>query len=217
MRRTGRGTRARGMGFIPAEMVLLILMLVAFLAGVVLLVDDGVSTFDSREGDSGLSAEADRVFDGLEALLGSARAVSLEQPGLDPSFNRTRLVFIAELDGTGPMSGVLDLRENEVVEVRYTDITPRLEVLVNGGTGGAGPSTLTTMLDTDRAVPFTVEYLAPGGEALGPARVGDPQLKVGSVRVKIWLETGDRSQRFSRMIELDEPLPAAPMDLEHVI
>jgi hypothetical protein len=215
MRGPVHGMRAPGRGFIPAEMILLLLMLVAFLAGVVLLVERGVSTFDSGKGDSSLAGESERVFEGLEAIIGSARAVSLEQPGLDPGFNRGRLVLVAELDGSGPGGGTgePDLSENEVVLVRVRPSRPReLQVLVAGGTGGAGETVLSSLLDWARPAPFSVEYMGLNGEKIGPAAPEAPVLSVGSIRITLWLRSGDRSERFSRLIVLDEPLLAAPVE-----
>jgi hypothetical protein len=211
MRALRRRRDVREKGFMAAEMILLLLMLVAFLAGVVLLVDRGVSTFDSERGDRGIAEEADRVFEGLEALLGSARVVSLEQQGLDPVFNRNRLVLLAELDGTGPTTGAIEPAENELAVIRQAPGNPgELQVLVGGGTGGAGESELSTMLDAGRTDPFTVEYFAPGGEKIGPSDAGDPLLRVGSVRVRLWLRSGGTAERSSRLIELAEPLPVLP-------
>lgn len=208
-------------GFIAAEMVLLLIMLVAFVTGVVFLVDGGVSTFDSAKGQTRLSDESARILDRIGAMLGSARAISLAQPSLDPADNSGRLVFVADLEGTG---GGVTLQKGadeiagtglETVAVYRASTRPReLQVAVADSSDRARRVTLSSMLDPASGNAFTVDYLSRGGEKIDTLTANTVGLEVGSIRVKVRLRSGRDSGSFARLFNLEKPLEARQVALD---
>ncbi len=200
-------------GFIAAEMVLLLIMLVAFLAGVVLLVNGGVSTFDSAKGQTRLSDESARILDRIGAMLGSARTISLAQPSLDPADNSGRLVFVADLEGTGGgvtlQKGADEIRGAglETVAVYRPSTRPReLQVAVADSSDRARRVTLSSMLDPASGNALTVDYLSRGGEKIDLLTANAAGMEVASIRVKVQLDSGRDSGSFARLYRLEKPL-----------
>ncbi len=208
-------------GFISAEMVLLLIMLVVFLAGVVLLVNGGVSTFDAAKGQTRLSDESARILNRIGAMLNSARTISLLQPSLDPADNSGRLLFVADLDGTG---GSVTLQKGadeipgtglETVGVYRPSTRAReLQVAVADSSGIARKVTLSSKLDPASGNAFTVDYLSRGGEKIDPSTARTAGLEVGAVRVNVRLNSGRDSGSFVRLFHLEEPLEVQQVALD---
>lgn len=197
----GPAVRARA-GFSYFEMVLLILVMLAFLAGVVLLTGRAVSDSGPGSSHSEISRESEDVFDSLGALLGSASSFSLYQRGSQPPENVTRLAFEADLDGSGDMESVLVRRSASdarvlLAEVRDGTRLYRIE--------------LSSRLDGRATDPFLVSYES-GGETIPGsrmARAADEGVGISSVRVRLTLRSGVDSRSFVRGFEFDESLPVA--------
>lgn len=189
-------------GFISAEMVLLLIMLVVFLAGVVLLVNGGVSTFDAAKGQTRLSDESARILNRIGAMLSSARTVSLAQPSLEPAFNSRRLVFTADLDGAGG-------KPETVALYRPSSRPGELVALVGDRSEGARKVILTSMLDPASRAALKVEYYGEAGDRFD-TRAGSVvgARVVGSIRVRIRLLSGGDTRSYGRLFHLPAPLPS---------
>ncbi len=189
MKRRNGLTGGAESGFSVIEMSALLLLMLAFLAGVVLLTGRAVSRSQPDRSFPKLSAESDAVFRKLDALLGSADVISLNQPGLAPHGNDTGLVFTGDLEGRG--------RDETVLIFRSAD-RRRLIVEVLGAGGPARRVTLTSLLDRSAKTAFAVEYL---GAENGP---GVPGAEIDLLRVRLVLRQGSDSRSFAHTIRLPE-------------
>lgn len=188
------GTEA---GFSAVEMAVLLAVMLAFIAGVVLLTGRAVSLSGPDDIRSGLAEEADMVFSKLGALLGSAEAVVIPVPGVERPRAGAVLALSADLDGEdGP--------ETVVVGRRGSDAR-LLVARVGAGAGGPRTATLTSMLDRSSRSPFTVEYLDARGRPVGTSEPTGESTVVRSVQFSLVLRSGDDSRPFERTFDLPEP------------
>jgi hypothetical protein len=206
-----RGKRLNGRrferGFISLDMILLLVILAAFLVGVVGLTARGVSSFQPAKGSAEIREEADRLLDRLEAMVTGAKAVS---------WNMSRsgsFAFVADLDGSGGTVKVArssaELSGLEVVLLeRPSESSRKLVAVVRGDDSSTGDTvTLTTMLDPRSphafvAVPVLGEKPDTNTESSGAS--------VGSVRFSVRLASSGESGTFTRLVRLSSPAFLVP-------
>jgi hypothetical protein len=206
-------------GFAAYEMILLIVALTVFLAGVVLVVDEGVRAFRPQgSGSAALEEEGERVLDDLEAVVREAQVVSPTRATSTGSPPDIRLAFAADLDGTG---GGFELGEGgevavvdglQVVEV-FRGAPRKLDVSVLDSDSRTAVVTICDSLDSLSKAPFSYQLLAGDGQDIVPNKEHSGGQKVSEVKVTIRLRIDDESERYSRVIKLREPAPLVLLKL----
>lgn len=191
MKRRKRAAGAEA-GFSVAEMAVLLAVMLAFLAGVVLMTGRAVSLSGPDDLRSALHSESEAVFGKLGALLESSEAVSPFQPrpGRPEIFDG--IVLRADLDGDGG---------EETVAVGRSPESPRLLVarVIDGG-GSRRTVTLTSLLDGSSRAPFTAEYLDENGKRI-KAKEGVRPGSARSLRLRLALRSGTNSHTFTRTFD----------------
>jgi len=194
-------------GFISLDMILLLVILAAFLVGVVGLTARGVSSFQPAKGGAEIRDEADRVLDRLEAMVTGAKAVS-------PNSSRSgSFAFVADLDGSGGTVKVArsaaELHGLEAVLLeRPSESSRKLIAVVRGGDSSAGGTvTLTTMLDPRSPHAFVAVCIL--GEKPG-SNAKNSTASVGTVRFSVRLASSGESGTFTRLVRLSSPAFLVP-------
>lgn len=199
-----RGYASRKSGFVSFELVVLLVVMLAFLAGIVLLMDDVVSSGKGAEGRRAIASEGERVLGVVERMVRDAEAVGWGDewgpgaPGAKPGYTLELLVNIDGDSRTGSYSvdGVSGLER--VFLCRPSATSTRLVALLysrrsagEGADAGSAPkeSVITDLLDRRDPRAFRVDLLA-GSE-------GAKDL----LRVSVKLNDGTESQTFLRLIE----------------
>lgn len=189
-------------GLVSVELMALLLVMLAFLSGTVLLIDDAVRSGEGAAGRAALGTEAGRVLDFIEGAVSDARAVGTgtrwgEAPAAEPG---SVLEMLVDIDGdahTGSYSvdGISGLER--VLLYRPSGQDKRLLALVfdrrpdeapPGGDTGPRKSVITDELDRRYPGAFKVSFAGVGGDA--------PR----SVSVSLGLSNGPESMSATRVI-----------------
>lgn len=202
------------------ELLLLIVLTVAFCGGLVAASWRGASTVDSGSGSSEIREEADRLLDRIEAVLREAIAVSPGQPGRLPQADDGRLAVATDLDGSGgsvePMYGVSTANDGYqlIVLRRLTPGSSRLVARVFDDNDWSEDVTLTSMLDTEDPDAFSATCLAADGEEIlieDGVCLGNEAKAVYSIRVSIRLRSGTDAFSSGRLVAFSKPVPVVQL------
>lgn|GEM_PF-5245012 len=194
-------------GFISLDMILLLVILAAFLVGVVGLTARGVSSFQPAKGSAEIREEADRLLDRLEAMVTGAKAVSPNRSRSGP------FAFVADLDGSGGTVRVArsaaELSGLEVVLLeRPSEGSRKLVAAVRGDGSSTGDMVvLTKMLDPRSPHAFAAVCILV--EKVG-SNTKHPGASVGSVRFSVRLASSGESGTFTRLVRLSSPAFLVP-------
>jgi hypothetical protein len=213
-------------GFSTVEMLLLLISVAVFLLGVVALVSRGVSSVQPSKGEAEMNREATRLLDRIQALVEGARAIST-LPGANPGLENTRLLFLADLDGSGGqvrlkeggtgiestgLETVAMMRSNAGSMIQEIPTGRNLYVTVWGDSPKASQILLTSMLDPSDGRAFIVGFTQ--GEAkqtdVGEAAAGAQ--RVTAVRVSVRLRLRGELRQYARPIHLRDPALVTPLD-----
>ena len=203
-------------GFLAAEMIMLLAMLVVFLVGVVALAMEGVDTVQPAGGKTRLADEGTRLLDRIEALAHEAQVVALRPTESERGPRSEGLLFAADLDGSGGTFVELEdgsrviLRGLQVVDIFQG--SPRgLTAVIKEDEQSTDRVVLSDMLDRDDPPAFSVDYLLSGGRRAEMGEVPPRGLSIDSIKVKVRLRSAGESRTFSRVIRLETPALAAKL------
>jgi hypothetical protein len=200
-----RGTRfvRGGKGFTLGELIFLMVILAAFLAGTVWLVDQGVRTFSPSGKEAKQGTGAQNLLDRLEALTKDARVFLLPAGAERAKFETGGAVeFLSNIDGdtsTGSYEAA-GQKGLERVTVRRDTTGRGLVAEVSEAPGEPSKTVeLTDDLDTLTPAPFKVEYLDEAKKSIAAVRAGD---RVYGLEVSVALSEQRGDEAVSRSIGL---------------
>lgn len=209
-------TKGNEGGFLAAEMIMLLAMLVVFLVGVVALAMEGVNTMQPAGGKTRLADEGTRLLDRIQALAHGAQVVALRPTESERGPRSEGLLFAADLDGSGGTFVELEdgsrviLRGLQVVDI-FQGSPGSLIAAIWEDEQSTDRVVLSDMLDPGDAPAFSVDYLASGGRWAEMGEVPPRGLEIESMKVKVRLRSAGESGTFSRLIHLKSPALAAEL------